>query len=60
VLDSKIAATVWIREAMEVVANPHGDWEFQNNAGTYRAEERFGIGVQYPKAICLVDRLDSR
>ncbi|HEY1443218.1 MAG TPA: hypothetical protein VGF65_20945 [Mycobacterium sp.] len=50
---------VWIREAMEVVANPYGDWEFQNNAITYRAEERFGIGVQYPKAICLVDGLDS-
>jgi len=45
VLDSKIGATVWIREAMEVMANPYGDWEFQNNAVTYRAEERFGIGL---------------
>jgi hypothetical protein len=34
VLDSKIAATVWIGEAMEVMANPYGDWEFQNNAVT--------------------------
>ena len=59
VMDSKIAATVWIRDAMEVMANPYGDWEFQNNAVTFRGEERLGIGVQYPAAICLVSGLDS-
>ncbi|HWS92501.1 MAG TPA: phage major capsid protein [Mycobacterium sp.] len=57
VMDSKIAATVWMRQGMEILSNQWGDWEFQNNAWTYRAEERFGLGVQYPLAICLVSGL---
>jgi HK97 family phage major capsid protein len=57
VLDSKIAATVWMRQGMEILSNQFGDWAFSHNAWQYRAEERFGLGLQYPKAVCVVTAL---
>lgn len=59
VLDSKIAATVWMRMSMEILSNQFGDYEFQHNEWAFRAEERFGLGVQYSKAICVITGLST-
>jgi HK97 family phage major capsid protein len=58
VLDSKIAVTVWFRLGMEILSNPFGSG-FETNEWVYRGEERFGLGVQYENALCLVDGLDD-
>lgn len=57
VMDSSIAVLGWTRLGLELTFNQFGTWEFEHNALTYRLEERIGIGVQYPKAICVVDGL---
>lgn len=57
VLDTNIAVLAWTRLGLELTFNWQGDTEFRNNAYTYRLEERIAIGVQYPKAICVVDGL---
>lgn len=43
----------------EILSNQFGDYEFQHNAWAFRAEERFGLGVQYPKAVCVVTGLST-
>lgn len=55
VLDTSIAVLAWTRLGLELTFNWQGDTEFRNNAYTYRLEERIAIGVQYPKAVCVVD-----
>lgn len=57
VLDTNIAVLGWTRLGLELTFNWQGDTEFRSNAYTYRLEERIAIGVQYPKAICIVDGL---
>lgn len=57
VMDTRIAVLAWTRLGLELTFNWQGDSEFRNNAYTYRLEERIAIGVQYPKAICVVDGL---
>ncbi len=59
VMDTSIAVLAWTRLGLELTFNWQGDSEFRHNALTYRLEERIGIGVQYPKAICLVDGLED-
>jgi HK97 family phage major capsid protein len=59
VMDSKVAATVWMRMGMEILSNQFGDYEFQHNAWAFRGEERFGLGVQYPKAVCVITGLST-
>jgi hypothetical protein len=57
VLDTKIAGTVWVRTGMEILSNWQGDFAFTHNAWAFRAEERIGLGIQYPAAVLVVDGL---
>lgn len=59
VLDSKIAATVFRRWGLEIMANPYADSAFEYNQIHYRAETRFAFGVVYPAAICLINLTDA-
>jgi HK97 family phage major capsid protein len=59
VLDSKIAVNVFRRWGLEIMANPYADSAFEFNQIHYRAETRFGLGVIYPAAICLVNLTDA-
>jgi HK97 family phage major capsid protein len=59
VLDSKIAANVFRRWGLEIMANPFADSAFEYNQIHYRAETRFALGVIYPDAICLVNLTDA-
>lgn len=57
VMDSSIAVLAWTRLGLELTFTQLGDYQIRHNALTYRLEERVAIGVQYPKAICVVDGL---
>jgi HK97 family phage major capsid protein len=59
VLDSKIAVNVFRRWGLEIMANPYSDSAFEYNEIHYRAETRFGLGVIYPEAVCLVNLTDA-
>jgi hypothetical protein len=54
VCDTAIGAFAWTRMGMEVMWNPYGDWEWSNNASTFRAELRETIGLLRPTAFCTV------
>lgn len=57
VLDTTIAVLAWTRLGLELTFTQLGDYQIRHNALTYRLEERVAVGVQYPKAICVVDGL---
>jgi hypothetical protein len=59
VLDTTIAVRAWTRLALEMMANPYGDNEFQTSAIQFRCEERTTIGVTRPTAVCVVTGLGS-
>ncbi|MDH6248010.1 phage major capsid protein [Mycobacterium sp. OTB74] len=54
VLDTAISCQAWTRLGMEVMANQYGDYEWSQNAWSFRAEERVTVGVIRPTAICTV------
>jgi hypothetical protein len=45
VLDSKIAANIFRRWGLEIMANPYADSAFEYNQIHYRAETRFALGA---------------
>ena len=59
VMDTKIAVLGFTRMGIEIMYNPYGDYEFQNNAIQFRGEMRETIGVAYPAAICVVTNLNQ-
>lgn len=59
VLDTKIAVLGFVRQGIEIMFSPYGDWAFQNNAVQFRGEMRETIGVAYPAAINVVTNLNQ-
>lgn len=58
VLDTKIAVLAFLRQGIELLFNPFGDWAYTHNAVQFRGEERLTIGVAYPHAINIVTNLN--
>jgi len=58
VLDTNISCQAWTRLGMEIMANQYGNYEFAQNAWTFRAEERATVGVIRPTAICIVTTIN--
>jgi len=59
VLDTKIAVLGFVRQGVEIMFSPYGDWAFQNNAVQFRGEMRETVGVAYPSAVCVVTNLNQ-
>jgi hypothetical protein len=58
VLDTRIAVLAWTRLGMEILSNQFDTYSWQQNAWSFRGEERIAIGVQYPKAMNIVTGLN--
>jgi HK97 family phage major capsid protein len=58
VMDTRIAVLAWTRLGMEILANQFDTYSWQNNAWSFRGEERIAIGVQYPSALNIVTGLN--
>ena len=59
VLDTKIAATVFLREGLELlqaigIGQNQTEYTLRHNAIAFRAEERFSLAVTRPKAVNIV------
>jgi HK97 family phage major capsid protein len=57
VFDTTKSIKSWTRWGLEVMLNQFGTYEFENNAVTWRVEERVAIGVFRPTNICVVTGL---
>jgi HK97 family phage major capsid protein len=57
VFDTTNSVKSWTRWGLEVMLNQFGTYEFENNAVTWRVEERVAIGVFRPTNICVVSGL---
>ncbi len=57
VFDTTNSVKSWTRWGLEIMLNQFGDYEFANNAVTWRCEERVAIGVYRPSNVCVVSGL---
>lgn len=56
-LDTTKAVQGWVRMGLVIETNRYGTEEWTKNLISFRAEERIGLGVTRPTAICVVDGL---
>ncbi|MGX9672656.1 phage major capsid protein [Mycobacterium sp. HM-7] len=59
VFDTSKAVLAWTRQGMSLEINQNDTYSWQNNAVSFRCEERIAIGVQRPTAVNIVTGLEA-